>query len=79
MRIKTYKKADNFIPAEETELLLLGVKEKGTFRFVNLTKGHITPCEFNSVSEALTDLIENYFLQGKFDSFSVSNDKGVEQ
>lgn len=79
MRITTYKKSYNFTPAKETELLLMQVKEKGTFRFVNLTKGHITQCEFNSVSEAFTDFIENYFLKGKFDAFSVSNDNGGKQ
>ena len=34
---------------------------KGTelYSYVNLTKGHICPCKFNSVEEALEDL-KNY-------------------
>lgn len=34
---------------------------KGTsqYSYVNLTKGHICPCRFNSIEEALADL-DNY-------------------
>ena len=34
-------------------------KETGLFSFVNLTKGHICPCQFESVEAALADL-QNY-------------------
>ena len=34
-------------------------KESGLFSFVNMTKGHICPCKFESVETALEDL-KNY-------------------
>lgn len=34
-------------------------KESGLFSFVNMTKGHICPCKFESVEAALEDL-KNY-------------------
>lgn len=38
------------------EVLILKHKETGFFSFINLTKGHICPCQFNSIEEALDDL-----------------------
>lgn len=38
------------------EVLILKHKETGLFSFINLTKGHICPCQFNSIEEALDDL-----------------------
>ena len=38
------------------EVLILKHKETGFFSFINLTKGHICPCQFNSLQEALNDL-----------------------
>lgn len=40
------------------EVLLLNNKNEVTYTFVNLTKGHICPCKFNSVAEALADILE---------------------
>ena len=34
-------------------------KERGLFSFVNMTKGHICPCKFESIEAALEDL-KNY-------------------
>ena len=35
---------------------ILRNKEDNTYSYVNLTKGHICPCRFNSVEEALGDM-----------------------
>lgn len=39
-------------------------KLEDTWSFVNLTKGHICPCKFNSIEEAILDL-EKYVKNGK--------------
>ena len=39
-------------------------KNDDTFSFVNLTKGHICPCRFRSVDEAMDDL-RNQKISGK--------------
>lgn len=44
-------------------------KSDGSYSFVNLTKGHICTCHFNSVQEALEDL-EQERLQGKVISYT---------
>lgn len=38
---------------------ILKHKDKNTYSYVNLTKGHICPCIFNSIQEAIDDL-KNY-------------------
>lgn len=38
------------------EVLILRNKNDGTYSYVNLTKGHICPCRFNTIDEALDDL-----------------------
>lgn len=45
-----------FKPSGTVDVLLL--KHKGTdeYSFVNLTKGHICPCRFRSMEEAILDL-----------------------
>lgn len=47
-----------FKPSGTVDVLLL--KHKGTdeYSFVNLTKGHICPCRFRSMEEAILDLAE---------------------
>lgn len=42
--------------ADEVEVLLLPHKDGGGWSYVNLTKGHICPCRFRSVEEALEDM-----------------------
>lgn len=41
------------------EVLILRHKNTELYSYVNLTKGHICPCKFNSIEEALDDL-KNY-------------------
>ena len=38
---------------------ILPHKDTGKYSYVNMTKGHICPCQFGSVGDALKDL-ENY-------------------
>ena len=48
-----------FVVYKETEVLdVLLLKHKGTdtYSYVNLTKGHICPCVFNSIEEAIKDI-----------------------
>jgi hypothetical protein len=35
---------------------LIPHKETGLYSFVNMTKGHICPCQFKTIEEALEDL-----------------------
>ena len=38
------------------EVYILPHKETGKYSFVNITKGHICPCMFDTYEEALQDL-----------------------
>ena len=41
---------------DTVQVLILPHKETGKYSYINLTKGHICPCMFDSVEEALADL-----------------------
>ena len=50
-----------FIVHKETgdlDVLLLKHKGTDTYSYVNLTKGHICSCVFNSIEEAIKDIDE---------------------
>jgi hypothetical protein len=51
-------------PKDSVEVAILPRVEDGKFSFVNLTKGHICKCKFNSVEEAIEDM-EKQIKQGK--------------
>lgn len=36
--------------------MLLKNKNDNTYSFVNITRGHICPCRFNSVADAIDDM-----------------------
>lgn len=38
------------------EFLLLPRKDVSRYQFVNLTRGHICPCEFNTIEDAVEDV-----------------------
>lgn len=38
------------------EVIILRNKSDNTYSYINLTKGHICPCRFNTIDEALDDL-----------------------
>lgn len=50
MKIRVYR--TDYI----AEILLIPHKLSGKYSFVNLTKGHICPCTFDTVEDALKDL-----------------------
>lgn len=61
-----------FKPSGTVDVLLLKHKGTNEYSFVNLTKGHICPCRFQSLNEAILDLAErkkdgrifNYWILG---------------
>lgn len=44
---------------DTVEVLILPHKNLGKYSYINITKGHICPCMFNTVEEAIADL-DNY-------------------
>lgn len=42
--------------SEIVEFLLLPRKDISQYQFVNLTRGHICPCQFNTIDEAVEDV-----------------------
>ena len=45
-------------PKDIVTVLLVKHKNTNEYSFVNLTKGHICPCRFKSINEAIKDLEE---------------------
>lgn len=41
------------------EVMIIPHKGTDQYSYINLTKGHICPCKFNSIEEAISDL-SNY-------------------
>lgn len=41
---------------DTVSVLILPHKETGQYSYINLTKGHICPCMFDSIEEAIADL-----------------------
>lgn len=62
MRFLIYKRSGT------AEVLLLPHKNTDQYSFVNLTKGHICPCVFSSVADAMKDLEERK-AAGKLESY----------
>ena len=50
-------------PSDVIMVVILPHAESGLFSFVNLTKGHICPCKFKSIEDALADL-DDYIERG---------------
>lgn len=51
-------------PKDTVEVLLMKHKVKEKWSYVNLTKGHICPCEFNNIEEAISDM-DKQIKEGK--------------
>lgn len=51
-------------PTDSVVVSILKNKDDGTYSFVNLTKGHICTCRFNSEEEAIADM-DSLIEQGK--------------
>lgn len=43
-------------PSDSVEVYLMQNKNDHTYSFVNITKGHICPCRFTTISAAIEDL-----------------------
>lgn len=43
---------------DNVEVIIVRNKCDNTFSFINLTKQHICPCHFNSIEEAVNDMIK---------------------
>ena len=70
LKITEYKKEDQ---NEKRTILLLPTKDGQHWQFVNLTKGYICHCQFNSRAEALKDFV-NYshkFSKVEFEELNV--------
>lgn len=66
MRVITVEKEN-----ETIQVTVLKHKESDQFSFVNLTKGHICPCKFDSYGDAMKEL--NQRLEcGKIKSWSTT-------
>lgn len=48
----------------DCEVLLLPHKDGSGYSYVNLTAGHICPCKFNTISEALFDMENKLDVKG---------------
>jgi hypothetical protein len=46
-------------PKDTVVVTILKHKLENKYSFVNLTKGHICPCKFNSIKEAIEELEQN--------------------
>lgn len=66
MKFLVYRKDGIF------EVLLLKHKSSNTYSFINITKGHICPCIFDSKEEAIDDL-ENYKKSGRIIKYELIN------
>lgn len=44
---------------DEVEVGILPHKDGSGYSFINFTKGHICPCKFKSVDEAIWDMVNN--------------------
>lgn len=43
-------------PQDTVEVLLVKNKNDNTYSFVNITKGHICPCRFTTIDDAIKDM-----------------------
>lgn len=51
-------------PNDIIEVLLLKNRDEDTWSFVNITNGHVCPCKFESIDNALEDM-DRYVREGK--------------
>lgn len=63
-------------PKNTVEVLILPNKDGSGYQYVNLIKGHICPCKFATVNDALKDMI-NREEMGTITSFQQIGDLEV--
>lgn len=70
LKITEYKKENH---NEKKTILLIPTKDGSKWQYVNLTKGYICPCQFNTREEALLDFVKysNKFFRVEFEELDV--------
>lgn len=63
-------------PKDTVEVLILPNKDGSGYQYINLTKGHICPCKFSSVDNALKDMDEKV-NDGTVKSYQIIGDLEV--
>lgn len=59
-------------PDGSVDVLLMKHKLENKWSFVNLSRGHICPCKFDSVEDAIVDL-DSYVAKGKVIDYKIVN------
>ena len=59
-------------PDDTVEVSIIIDEATNKYRFVNITKGHICKCQFDSIEAAISDL-EQYIKKGKVLSYEITN------
>lgn len=70
LKITEYKKENH---NEKRTILLIPTKDGSKWQYVNLTKGYICQCQFNTREEALLDFVKysNKFFRVEFEELDV--------
>jgi len=58
-------------PKDTVEVLLMQNKNDKTYSYINLTKGHICPCRFFSIADAIKDM-DNLIAKGEIIRYEVT-------
>lgn len=69
LKITEYKKENN----EKRTIILIPTKDGTKWQYINLTKGYICPCQFDSREEALKDFVKyaNKFFKVEFEEMKI--------
>lgn len=70
LKITEYKKENH---NEKRTILLIPTKDGSKWQYINLTKGYLCPCQFNTREEALLDFVKysNKFFRVEFEELDV--------
>ena len=70
IKITEYKKEDH---NEKRTILLMPTKDGTKWQYINLTKGYICPCQFDTRQEALLDFVKysSKFYRVEFEEMKV--------
>ena len=55
------------IDGDDVEVILLPHKDNSGYSYVNLTKGHICPCKFDTEQAAIDDMMANNKVTGFYE------------
>ena len=61
-------------PKDTVEVIIMPHKDTGKFSFVNLTKNHICPCQFNSIEDAINEM-DRLKTEGKIIEYKLIDNK----